>query len=119
MPFENEIYLSKDHGSYMAMGVYLQNLKSGCLFFLATSGGRCPLKMKYTCPVTLGHVVSEYIWLWWSMSNLYPAPSEGRCPLEIKYTYPITLGHVVLEYTWLWDFISKTLGMVACFVLHL
>ena len=32
MPFENEICLSKDHGSYMAMGVYLQNLKSGCLF---------------------------------------------------------------------------------------
>ena len=27
MPFENEIYLSKDHGSYMAMGVYfLANL---------------------------------------------------------------------------------------------
>ena len=60
MPFENEIYLSKDHGSYMAMGVYLQNLKSGCLFFFATSGGRCPLKMIYTYPVTLGHVVSEY-----------------------------------------------------------
>ena len=65
----------------MAIGFYLQNPVSGCLF----------------CP----------------------APSGGRRPLELKYAYPSTLGDVVSEYIWLWESISKTLGVVACFVLHL
>ena len=31
--------------------------------------GRRPLEMKFTYPDTLGHVVSEYIWLWQSISK--------------------------------------------------
>ena len=85
MPFGNEIYLSKYPGScsfriYMVMGDYLQNPRNGCL-----------------CP----------------------APSGGRRPLGMKYTYPNTLGLVVSEYIWLWESISKTLEVVAHFVLHL
>ena len=53
----------------MVMGVYLQNPRSGDLHFPAPSGGRRPLKMKYIYPSTLGHVVSEYIWLWGSISK--------------------------------------------------
>ena len=43
MPFENEIYLSKDHGSYMAMGVYLQNLKEWLPVFLCNIRRKMPL----------------------------------------------------------------------------
>ena len=50
-------------------GVYLQNPRSGCLLFPAPSGGIRPLEMKYTHPSTLGHVVSEYIWLCGSISK--------------------------------------------------
>ena len=53
----------------MVMGVYLQNPRSGGLHFPAHSGGRRPLKMKYTYPSALGHVVSEYIWLWGCISK--------------------------------------------------
>ena len=53
----------------MVMGVYLQNPRSGGLYFPAPSGERCPLEMKYTYPSTLGHVVSEYIWLWGSIAK--------------------------------------------------
>jgi len=35
------------------------------------------------------------------------------------YFYPITLGLVVSEYISLWWSISKNLGMVVCFSLHL
>ena len=35
----------------------------------APPGGRRPLEIKYTYPSTLGHVVSEYIWLWGSISK--------------------------------------------------
>ena len=67
-PFGNEIYLIQLPGScsfrvYRFMGFYLQNPSSSCLSFLAPSGGRCPLKIKYTYPTTLGHAVSEYILL--------------------------------------------------------
>ena len=52
------------------MGVYLINPRSGSLFFPALSGGRCPLEIKYTYPITLGHLVSEYIiWLWDSIAK--------------------------------------------------
>ena len=33
------------------------------------SGGRRPLELKYSYPSSLGHVVSEYIWLWGSISK--------------------------------------------------
>ena len=75
MPFGNEIYLSEYHGScnfniyIYGYGVYLQKPRSDRLFFLAPSGGRRPLEMKYTYPSTLGHVVSEYIWLLGSISK--------------------------------------------------
>ena len=110
----------------MVMGVYLQSPRSGSLFCLALSGGRHPLEMNYTYPSTLGHVVSEYIWLCGSISKtlgvvacFFPAPSGGRRPLEMRYIYPSTLGHVVSEYIWLCGSISKNLGTVACFFLHL
>ena len=69
MPFENKIYLSKQPGScsfriYMVIGVYLQNLRSYCQLLPAPSGMRRPLEMKYIYSSTLGHAVSEYIWLW-------------------------------------------------------
>ena len=74
MPFGNEIQLSKYPGSfsfrkYMVMGFYLQNPRGGCYFFPAPSGGRRPLEMRYTYPITLVHVVSGYIWLWKSISK--------------------------------------------------
>ena len=53
----------------MVMGVYFQNPRSGCLLYLAPSGGGRPLEMKCAYPSTLGHVVSEYIWLWGSISK--------------------------------------------------
>ena len=96
-------------------GGLLQDPRSVCLFFpgpsVAPSGGRPPLKMKYTYPSTLHHVVSEYIWVWQSISKalgvvvcFFPvpsgAPSGGRRPLEIKFTYSSTLLHVVSEYIW-------------------
>ena len=34
MPFENEFYLSKDHGSYMAMEVYDKTLRVVACFSL-------------------------------------------------------------------------------------
>ena len=37
----------------------------------------------------------------------------------MKYTFSSSLRHVVSEYIWLWQSISKTLGVVACFFLHL
>ena len=80
---------------------------------------------QYTYPSTLGDVVSNFMVMGVYLQNprsgclLFPAPSGGRHPLEIKYTYPSTLGYVVSEYIWLWGSISKTLGMVACFFLHL
>ena len=74
------------------------------------------MEMKYSYPSTLGHVVSEYIWLWGvylqnprSGGLHFPAPSGGRCPLEMKYTYPSTLGHVVSEYIWLGGLSPKPL----------
>ena len=199
----------------MVIGVYLQNPWIGCLSFPAPSGGRCPLEMKYTYSITLGHVLSEYIWLrgsifkalgevacfflhlqegdalWkWNMliqipyvrhsQNIYgygglspkplewlldfsctfrrempfgneiylfnypgsctfriymvmviylqnprsgcllfPTPSGGRRPLEMKYTYPSALVHLLSEFMWLWGSISKPLGVVAFFFLHL
>ena len=54
----------------MIMGAYLQNPRSGCLFFPAPPGGRRPLEMKYSYPSIVGHVVSEYLWLW----GLSPKP---------------------------------------------
>ena len=78
------------YGRYQSLSciflkVYLQNLRSNCLLFPAPSGalsgGRHPLGKKHAFPSTLCHVVSEHIWLGWS--------------------------------------ISKTLGLVACFFLHL
>ena len=74
MPFGNEIYLFNYSGSctfriYMVMGVYLQNNRNGYLLFPTPSGGRRPLEMKYTFSITLGHVLSEYIWLWGSISK--------------------------------------------------
>ena len=39
--------------------------------------------------------------------------------MEMKYTYPITLVHLLSDYIWLWDSISKTLGMIAYFIVHL
>ena len=87
-------------------GSLFPNPKSGCLFFPAPLGGRCPSEMKYTYPSTLGHVVSEYIWLWESISKtlgviacFFPALSGGRSSLEMKFSYPSTLSHVVSEYT--------------------
>ena len=110
------------------MAVYLQNPRSGCLFFPAPSGapsgGRRPLEMKCTYSSSLRYVVSEYIWLWQSTSKTLGvlacfsspsgAPSGGRRPLEMKHNYLSTLGHAVSECILLWKSISKTLGMVAC-----
>ena len=39
------------------------DMKYNSHIFPSPSGGRCLLEMKYTYPSTLGHVVSEYIWL--------------------------------------------------------
>ena len=42
----------------------------------------------YTYPNSLGHAVSEYIWLWGSISKIngvvayFATPSGGRRPLE-------------------------------------
>ena len=107
------------------MGVYLQNPRSGGLFFPVPSGGRLPLKMKYTYPSTLGDIVQNIYGYGVYPQNprsgclLFLAPSGGRHPLEIKCTYPSTLDHVVSECIWLWGSISKTLGVVACIFLHL
>ena len=70
----NEVYLLKflmlcSFRIHMVMAVYLQNPRSGFFFFPAPSGGRCPLKMNYTYPSSLCHVVSEYIWLGWPISK--------------------------------------------------
>ena len=71
------------------------------------------------------------IWLEWSISIIIGldaflfffapsgAPSGGRRPLEMNYTSSSSLCHVVSEYIWLWQSISKTLGVVARFFLHL
>ena len=74
MPFGNEICSSKYPEScsfriYMVMMVNLQNPRNDSVLFPAPSGGRCPLEIKYTFPITLGHVVSKYIWLWDSISK--------------------------------------------------
>ena len=90
----------------MAMVVYLQNPRSGCLLFPAPSVGRRPLEIKYSYPNTLGDAVSEYtvygygVHLQNSRSGclFFHAPSVGRCPLEIEYTYSNTLSHAVSEY---------------------
>ena len=94
----------------MVMGVYLQDPSSGFSYFPASSVGKIPLEFKYTYRSALGHVVSKYIWLWWSNSKtigvvalFFPAPSGGTRLLEMKYTYQRTLGHVVSEYIWLWS----------------
>ena len=42
-----------------------------------------------------------------------------RRPLELKYTYPNTLIDAFADYIILWESISKILGVVAYFVLHL
>ena len=49
----------------------------------------------YTNPNSLGHVVSEYIWLLGSISKIhgvvayFTAPSGGRRPLELEYPHGI------------------------------
>ena len=94
------------------MEVYLQNSKSGCLFFPAPSGapsgGRSPLEIKHAYPNTPCHVVSEYIWLGWSISKThilvvcfsctFRSTVGGKHPLEMKYPYPRNFCHVVSEY---------------------
>ena len=92
------------------MCVYLQNPWCGSLFFPAPSGapsgGRRPLEMECTFPNTLSRVISEYMWLGWSISKnpwsgslFFPAPSGapsgGRPPLEMQYAYPSSLCYVV------------------------
>ena len=52
----------------MLIVFYLQNPRIDGQLFLAPLGGRRPLKMKYTYGSSLCHVVSEYIWLWGSIS---------------------------------------------------
>ena len=49
----------------------------------------------------------------------YSTPSGMRRPLELKYTYPNTLIDAFADYIILWESISKILGVVAYFVLHL
>ena len=59
-----------------------------------------PLEIRCTYSSSLGHVVSEYIWLWGSIMKtlgiiFFSAPSGGRRPLEIKHSFPSSLGHAV------------------------
>ena len=82
--------------------------------------------MKYTYPSTLDHAVLECIWLWEfcfqsprSGCFFFTAAKRGRRPLKMKYAYPSTLDHAVSECIRLWEPISKTLGVNACFFLHL
>ena len=104
-PFGNERYLSKYPGScafriYMVMGVYLQNPRSGCLLFPAPSGGRCPLEMKYTYPSTLGHVVSECIWLWESISQTLGVVACFSCIFrrETPFRNDLWPSHIYLDH---------------------
>ena len=53
-------------------------------------------------------------------TQVYTWTFKRETPFENGiYIYPITLGFVGSEYIRLWWSISKTLGMVACFSLHL
>ena len=71
----------------MVMVVYLQNPRSGGLHFPAPSGGIRPLEMKYTYPSTLGHVVSESIWLWESVSKTLGGVREQTDRQELQLYY--------------------------------
>ena len=75
MPFGNEVYLSKflrlrPFRIHMAMEVYFQNPRNGGFLKHAPSGWRCPLEKRYTFPSSLGHGLSEYIWLWLPISKI-------------------------------------------------
>ena len=75
----------------MVMKVYLQNPRSGCLFFMHLQEGdalrRRPLEMRYTYPSNLSHVVSEYIWLCGSISKIL----GGVCEQTDRQTEATTL----------------------------
>ena len=64
-------------------------------------------------------VIGVYIQNPRRMKHLQEGDALGRSPMEMKYTYPSTPSHVVSENIWLWGSISKALGVVACFFLHL
>ena len=125
MPFGNKIYLSKFPGSFRFIIYMVMEVQSGCLFFPAPSGGRCPLEMRYTFPSSLGQSLSEHMWFWGLPPKsqegyfLIHAPSGGSRPLEISYTYLSSFGHGLSEYIWLYRSNSKILGVVAFSFNHL
>ena len=41
-----------------------------------------PLKMKYTYQSALGHIISEYIWLWGSISKTLEAREQTNRQIE-------------------------------------
>ena len=117
MPFENEMYLSKDPGSYMAMAVYLQNPWSGCLLFPAPQNQQSSQSWMHDAspPNPLQPLSSVVV-----STQAYTCTFRREITFENEiYFYPINLGHVVSENIWLWWSISKTPGMVACFCLQL
>ena len=54
---------------YMIIWVYLQRARNYCLVIPAPSGGRRPLQIKYIYPSSLGHVDSENIRVYRSISK--------------------------------------------------
>ena len=109
------------------MVVSLQKYMNGCLICLAPSGGRGPyilhllggdVLQKQNILKIYGYgSLSRKAWDWlliWSCiyrreMSLCSATSRGRFFMEVKYS----------DYVWSWKSIFKSLGVIACFVLHL